>query len=93
MGWSSNQEESRADHYRDERKHDFEPIDRLERQIPTALDVASLVKLVDDISIGARLIEQYAKTCAAEARMEATEAATNRIIGALEAPLARKVPV
>lgn len=72
------------------RQHDFEPIDRLERQIPTALDVASLVKLVDDISVGARLIEQYAQTIAAGARMEATEAASNRIIGAIEAPKVSK---
>lgn len=26
MGWSRPDEESRADHYRDERKHDFEPL-------------------------------------------------------------------
>lgn len=84
-------QEQRWDHARDLAKHEPRPSDRLSVAIPTAVDVAALVKRVDIIT-GADLIEQYARTCAAEARMEAVEVTSNRIIAAMEAPLARKVP-
>lgn len=48
MGWSRPNEESRADHYRDERKHDFDPLPpraqktvdspRLSDPVPARLD-------------------------------------------------------
>lgn len=80
------------DRNHDYRKHEPRPSDRLSVPIPTAVDVAALVKQVDIIT-GADLIEQYARTCAAEARMEAVEHTSNRIIAAMEAPLSRKNPV
>lgn len=49
------------DHERDYRKHEPRPSDRLCVPIPTAVDVAALVKQVDIIQ-GAELIEQYART-------------------------------
>lgn len=84
-------QEQRWDHERDYRKHEPRPSDRLSVPIPTAVEVALLVKAVDIIT-GSDLIEQYARTCAAEARMEAVEITSNRIIAAIEAPLSRTNP-
>lgn len=90
MGWSKSDEESRADHFIDERKHDWRPGDkpahRLDIPIPTAFDVAALVRLVD-VNIGAQLIEQYAKTCAAEGRLEGTKHAYDRMDALLAKPV------
>lgn len=62
MGWSRHDEDFRADHYRDERKHDPRPTDAFHLRTPnaTALDVAALVQLVD-VEYGAQLIEQYVR--------------------------------
>jgi len=60
MGWSNSQEESRADHHRDSRKNDFPPIDRIERPLSTAEDIAALVKLMSNYTDAAKLIDQYA---------------------------------
>lgn len=59
------------DHERDTRKHDF-PL-RLERQIPTALDCAALVKMVS-LEQGAELIEQFARDLASQQRLDAVAA-------------------
>lgn len=61
------------DHERDLRKHDPRPTDRLAVQIPTAVDVAALVKQVG-ITDGANLIEAYADAKAAQGRLDAVAA-------------------
>jgi len=48
------------DHRRDQRKHDFPPIDRIERPLSTAEDIAALVKLTPNFANAAKLIDQYA---------------------------------
>jgi hypothetical protein len=88
-------EYERADRERDYRKHEWRPgdaPDRLSVAIPTAVEVAVLVKAID-ITAGADLIEQYARTKASEARMDGVAEAYNRVCLALETPLARKEPV
>lgn len=84
MGYSRNDEDSRADHYHDSRKHDFEPlprspIDRLTPPIATALEIAVLVKGTRDIREAAKLVEQYANTVASGAALDATNEAYARI--------------
>lgn len=61
------------DHQRDHRKHDSLP-HRLDRKISTALDIALLVRLMDNIEDAAALIDLYAANRASEARMEAVAA-------------------
>jgi hypothetical protein len=86
-----------ADHERDHRKHEWRPGDplpfRFETPIAGALEVALLVKAVKDPRDGAKLIEQYARTAAAEARLQAVIDTGDRIVAAIEAPLSRKEPV
>lgn len=68
-----------ADHERDLRKHDPRPTDP-----PTAaIEIAMLVQGVG-ISIGARLIEQYAQTVAAGARLDGVQQAFDRMNAALD---------
>lgn len=50
------------------------PADRLTPQIPTAIEVAALVKGMKNITEAAALIEQYADAKAAEQRLEAVAA-------------------
>lgn len=75
MGWSKSDEDVRADHDRDSRKHDWRPGDapehRLDRKIGTPLEIAALVKDVDIIR-GAQLIELYASTVAEAAKLDLT---------------------
>jgi hypothetical protein len=83
MGWSRPDEESRADHYHDERKHDWRPGDRgfeaaardelparLDRPITTAEDIAITVMQMKDVTNAAALIDLYAQSVAAGARRE-----------------------
>jgi hypothetical protein len=56
---------------------------RLQPKIATALEIAVLVKCVSH-SDGAALIEQYARTIAAGAALDATNEAHNRISAAIE---------
>jgi len=59
----------------------------------SAVGVAALVRAPGvSIESATNLIEQYAKTKAAEAALIATERAGNRICAAIEAPLGRKEP-
>lgn len=92
MGWSRPDEDHRADHSRDLRKHDSLP-HRVDRQISTAIDIALLCRLMDNIQDAADLIEQYAQMVAAGARLDETLEAANRMNVALETPLSRKEPV
>lgn len=45
----------------------------------TAMEIAILVKALPDLTHGADLIEQYARTAAAAARLEASEQAYCRV--------------
>lgn len=60
----------------------------------SAVGVAALVRAPGvSFEAAANLIEHYALTKAAEARLEATERTGNRICAAIEAPLSRKEAV
>lgn len=78
------------DHERDLRKHEPRPgekgyVDhRLDAPIVGALEVAMIVKGLDDPTAGAALIQQYANTVAAEARLQAVVDTTNRCISAID---------
>lgn len=95
MGWSRPDEEYRADYERDHRKHDHDevPLRLTPAKMPTALEVALIVKGLADPTKGAELIEQYARTVASEKEIETVERVGNRMIAAMEAPLSRKEPV
>lgn len=74
MGWHSRDEAERADYEHDSRKHDFEPLPhRLDVEIPTAVDIAFMVKALP-LMKGAEVIEQYLKETAERARMDAVRA-------------------
>lgn len=60
MGYSRPDEEFRADHERDHRKHD-RPAHRFDRPISTAMDIAVCVRGLKNITDAAALIEQYAR--------------------------------
>ena len=83
MGWSSNNEESRADYERDSvsaewRPGDAPPLSAEPKKPTTALEIAVLVKAVDPI-LGAKLIESYAGAVAASAKLEGVDLAISRI--------------
>lgn len=100
MGWSRNDEDFRADHYRDERKHEPRPGDRgfsapsgevpvrLAPDISEAMQVAILVKGEPNFAKAANLIEQYAKTIAAEASLQATIDTSDRILAQINGEVA-----
>lgn len=93
MGWSNSNEEAIADRFHDERKHDFPSIKRLEpKPATTALEIAVLAQAIE-LHKAADLIEQYAQTVAAGARLDGVQQAYNRINTALESPLSSKEPV
>lgn len=95
MGWSSNQEESRADHFIDERKHDWRPGDkpelatRLDRPISTAEDIAICVRGMKNIADAAALIQQYADMVAVSARVEQHRQSSDTVLRAIDPRLAR----
>lgn len=64
------------DHVRDYRKHDTDPLPlRLQpKPLSTAMDVAILVRALDNIEQAAALIEQFVNTKAAEQRLDAVAA-------------------
>ena len=92
MGWNAADEEYRADHYRDERKHDFPTIRRLEPKVTTALEIAILVKNLPNVTEGAQLIEQYAHVVAACVRADDATERYNKLAVANESPLTPKKP-
>jgi hypothetical protein len=80
------------DYNRDHRKHDWRPGDppqhRLDVPIPMALDVALLVRAPGvSLTDAAALIEQYARTAASEAALDAVVKTSNRVMLAIEAPV------
>jgi hypothetical protein len=90
-------QEQRWDHHRDLLKHEprpgergFEPPapdvpHRLSPPIATALEVAVLVKGVKDVREGAKLVEQYAQTVAAAARLDQVSITADRIMAVVDA--------
>jgi hypothetical protein len=77
------------DHKRDLAKHEPRPSDPLPARfiipVARALEVAVLVKGLKDIRDAAALIEQYAQTVAAEASLQATITAGDRILAVFDA--------
>lgn len=72
------------DHLRDHRKHEPRPGDpdfpaRFDKPLTTAMDIVVLVKQMPNYSDCERLIEQYAGMVAADARVEETRAALERL--------------
>jgi hypothetical protein len=86
MGWNKPDEDTRADHFRDSRKHDFDPLPvRLEpAPIPTAMEVALLVKALPNVRTAADLIEQYARTVASAAQVDVVEETYKRVNAVLD---------
>lgn len=78
MGWSRSDEEFRADHDRDERKHE-RPGHRFDKPLTTAMDIVVLVKALPNYQDAAALVEQYAAMVAATARAEETAIALKRL--------------
>jgi hypothetical protein len=77
-------EYERADHDRDLRKHDTDPLPlRLQPVVPDALAIALLVKGLANVADAASLIEQYAQTVASQARLEGVITASDRILAAI----------
>jgi hypothetical protein len=78
------------DHRRDQLKHEPRPGDkdyiphRLTPPIATAIEVAVLVRGLKDVREGARLVEQYAQTVAAAARLDGVVMASDRILATIE---------
>lgn len=67
---------------------------RLDVGLAGALEIAALARAPGvSITSAANLIEQYARTKASEAALDAVTRTGDRIAAALEAPLARKEPV
>ena len=81
-----------ADHERDLRKHDF-PIRLEPARLTTALDIALIVRKLDNLQEGAKLIQQYADMVAAGAALDEANRLGNRIVRSIESPLSRSEPV
>lgn len=78
-------EYERADHYRDLAKHDdTPPLYAQSAPITGALEVAILAQAVP-LQAAAKLIEQYARTCAAEAKLDAISTTITRCCEAIDA--------
>lgn len=77
-------EYERADHDRDIRKHDTLP-DRFRVTIPMALEVAMLARSAGvSLTDAANLIEQYARTAASEARIDAVMETSARMLAQID---------
>lgn len=64
------------------RPSDYLPL-RLQPSIAGAMEVALIVKGLDNVTTAAGLIEQYAQTVAAEARLQAVADTGERILAQL----------
>ena len=73
-----------ADHDRDNRKHEPRPFDHLNPPTADSIEIAILVRAVKSPFDGAKLIEQYAQTVAAGARLEGVEQAYGRMTAILD---------
>lgn len=66
---------------------------RFDVGVSGALEIASLVRAPGvSITAAAQLIEQYARTKASEATLDAITKTSDRMIAAMEAPLSRREP-
>lgn len=66
---------------------------RLDVDLAGAMEIASLARAPGvKLTEAARLIEQYARTKASEAKLDAILEVSDRICSSFEAPLARKEP-
>lgn len=79
----------RADHDRDLAKHEPRPSDplpdRFTVKVPMALEVAMLARSPGvSLTAAADLIEQYARTAASEARLDAVAETSHRMLAMLE---------
>lgn len=87
-------EYERADHYRDLAKHnDTPPLYAQSPPITGALEVAILAQAVP-LKAAAELIEQYARTAAAAAKLDAISTTIDRCCEAIEAsgqPISREL--
>jgi hypothetical protein len=84
MGWHRSDEDFRADHYRDTHKHDdTPPLYAQSAPITGALEVAILAQAVP-LQAAADLIQQYADTVAAGAKLDATAEAIDACCNAIE---------
>lgn len=87
-------EYERADHYRDLAKHDdTPPLYAQSAPITGALEIAILAKAIP-LEQAASLIEQYARTCASAARLDAVSQTIDRCCEAIEAsgqPISREL--
>ncbi len=85
MGWNRPDEDYRADHERDYRKHDTDPLPiRLEpAPITGALEVAILAQAVS-LTKAADLIERYAQCVAAGARLDAVSQTIDKCCAEIE---------
>lgn len=73
------------DHAHDLRKHEPRPSD----PVPAAVDIALIARNPNvSLSDAARLIEQYARTQASQGVLDGITQASQKIIAAIEAPLA-----
>lgn len=77
------------DRDRDYRKHEPRPTDplpaRMQVPLATALEIAVMVKGLKNIRDAEKLVEQYAQTVAAEAALQATINAGDRILATFDA--------
>ena len=81
MGWSRPNEDERADYERDLRKHDSgDPIPLRLKPGPlsTAMDIALIVRGMNNLVEAGKLIDQYADWKAAGERMDAVRAGAGR---------------
>lgn len=86
--WDRRYTQAHHDHERDHRKHEPRPSDplpaRFTTPMATALEVAVLVKGLKNIRDAEKLVEQYAQTVAAAARLEAVELTANRMMAVID---------
>lgn len=84
MGWSRPDEDSRADHFRDQHKHDWRPGDKPEPRpdLPEpsllAIECALMVRHQGiKLQLAAQLIEEFARAEYQRIRLEACAAGAN----------------
>jgi hypothetical protein len=72
-------EYERADHDRDLAKHDERPDDRLTPVMSETLEMAILIKAIDNPQVGADLILQYGRTCESKGRLDGVTLTLDRL--------------
>lgn len=80
MGWHRPDEESRADHYRDTRKHEPLPCDPplcVQRDLSPAEDVIAFIKQTDNYAECVEALEDFAASERERIRLDAVAAGSN----------------